>query len=888
MALTGSALAVEGVEDVASPVTTVNQEEIRKMGPVLVTGSLIPTVELITPTALDSYTDEAIKKSGAATVQQLLKLIPSTYGVANFGDSQGNGGDGTAAVGLRGIDGGTLVLINGRRLAPNQFLGRGNVDINAIPVAAIDHIEVLKDGASAIYGADAVAGVINVILKKDFNGVEMDGRYGNTTDTDVSEYSFSFVTGVSNEKSGALVGASYYKSNTLFSYDRERSTPDLADPLQYQLNTSSTGNPGRIGNGQLGTGGIGLIYTGAAGTNPTSTSDFRDFDSTTDRFNFNVFTPAIRPSERWYIFGNAHHQIFDDKLEFFTELSYAHTISFNQLAPTPIVGEAVIPIPATNPFNLFGVDIDAWRYRLLEAGPRTEDNFGDIYRFVGGFRGKVPDRPWEWELAVMYSQDDRLQIQGGDVNQSNLEDALQDTDPATAFNPFGNTGNNATVTDFVTQTLFQRATSRIAQWDARINGDLFEIPAGTVKLAFGGGMFNEVGEYRPDQATKDGNTVGFNQSLPFRGERDVGSVFAEVAIPVFSEEKNIPLFHAFEIRAAGRFDDYSDFGDTENPRVSFKWQPVDETITLRGSYGTSFQAPNFDRLYLTAQGFPEILVPVMAPDGTVYTNGGAFDQPSDGGLFLSDPNLKPQTSDNYTIGVVWEPKMEVLKGLTVSVDYYRIEIHDFFAQSTQFVADNFSPSDINPLTGNPYITVSSAGDLIGLEVPQLNLDLTRTDGLDISAIYEFETDNFGKFTIAGNWNYILTFEQRTAPGNPIIDRLGDFSIDELGFQSVPRLKGDVGMTWEYEDFTFGVTGHYTHSYRDDALAAPADEVVSAIWTVDLQMSYRFPTETTVTFGIINIADEPPPQVFAAFADQYDRDFHDLRQRFWYVAVNQKW
>src|SRR5438105_11269572 len=163
------------------------------MKPVVITGSLIPTFETITPAPVDTYTVEAIEKTGVNTIPQLIQRLPAISGNASFGDSRGNGGDGSAAVGLRNIPGGTLVLINGRRVAPNQLVGAGNVDVNAIPLAAIDRIEVLKDGASALYGADAVAGVVNVIMKKDWNGVEMSGRYGNTTDTDGGEQDYFVV-----------------------------------------------------------------------------------------------------------------------------------------------------------------------------------------------------------------------------------------------------------------------------------------------------------------------------------------------------------------------------------------------------------------------------------------------------------------------------------------------------------------------------------------------------------------------------------------------------------------------------------------------------------------------------------------------------------------------
>src|SRR6266436_1881335 len=179
-----------------------------QLKPTVVTGSLIPTFETITAAPVDVYAIEAIERTGVDSVPQLIQRLPAISGNASFGDSRGNGGDGSAAVGLRNIPLGTLVLIDGRRVAPNQ-----------LPLAAIDRIEILKDGASAIYGADALAGVVNVILKKDFVGSEFSARYGNTFDTDVGEQSYSFVTGTTTEKASILIGGSYYKNNALFSND---------------------------------------------------------------------------------------------------------------------------------------------------------------------------------------------------------------------------------------------------------------------------------------------------------------------------------------------------------------------------------------------------------------------------------------------------------------------------------------------------------------------------------------------------------------------------------------------------------------------------------------------------------------------------------------------
>jgi len=215
-------------------------EQPAKLEKTVVTGSLIPTAETVGATPVSVVSAVELERRDVKAVEQLAKILPSAFGGGNFGSSRGNGGDGSASIALRGIPGGTLVLINGRRVAPNSFFDGSTVDLNTIPLAAVERIEILKDGGSAIYGADAIAGVVNFILKKNYNGSEFNAYYGNTTKTDVGTQNYSFVMGSSDEKSSFLVGGSYFKQNALFSKDRDRSRANLANTSS----TSATSNPG--------------------------------------------------------------------------------------------------------------------------------------------------------------------------------------------------------------------------------------------------------------------------------------------------------------------------------------------------------------------------------------------------------------------------------------------------------------------------------------------------------------------------------------------------------------------------------------------------------------------------------------------------------------------
>lgn len=855
-----------------------------EMKPTVVTGSYIPTAETVNIQPVDTVTAADIERTGVATLELVAKKNVNAVGAGNFGVSRGNGGDGRSEISLRGIPGGTLLLINGRRTA--------NPDLNAIPMGAIERIEILKDGGSSIYGADAVAGVVNIILKKDFQGSEMSARYGNTTDTDVGEQIYNFVTGAVTEKTSVMAGGSYYKVNSLYSADRDRSRPDPTDPAQ----TSPTSNPGRVqattapaGSPLLG----GVVYRGAPGTTGTDPSQYTAFNNATDRFNFGVYTPAIRDAERYSFFGNVEQKILDEQLKFFAEGMYTHSWSYNQLAPTPAVfvnlstptSPGGIVVPASNPYNVFDIPINRMRYRPDELGPRIDENTYDIYRFVSGFRGQIGESRWNWEAAVLFTRDDGVNKQGNDISRTGLESAINSTDPATAFNPFGNRANSKAVLDSIRLDHYTFTRDDLFSVDGKINGVVYDLPAGALAVAVGGEFRNEKGEYTPDSSLIYDNVVGFNGAKPYTGERDVSAGFYEISIPILGGDWDVPGFHRFEINHSGRYEDYSDFGDTYNPKVGFLWKPIDENLVLRGSYSESFTAPTFGDLYTVSQeSYPELRNPVK------YASGDPtyFDQIRT--FYSGNPELEPTTAKNYSAGIVYSPKFA--KGLTLAVDYFRIEQQDVPGSVDQFILDE------NFRTGGPWSPTATYANLIDydpattnyntLYAPTLNLSQRLIEGFDFQVFYELLTDGYGKFTFAPALTYYITFEQENIPGTGMQDRLGDFvdPSQSFGLGSLPRMKGTMPIFWSYKKLEFGVTLNYIGAYLDDVASGFYREV-SDQFTVDLQLSYMLPDDFKVTVGVINVTDEEPPLVRGAFADNYDRDTHDLRGRFIYAGVSKK-
>jgi iron complex outermembrane receptor protein len=903
--------------------------------PTVVTGSLIPTAETVGPTPVDVVSTVELERRAVKAPEQLSKILPSAIGGGNFGSSRGNGGDGSAAIALRGIPGGTLVLVNGRRIAPNAIFDGSTVDLNTIPLAAVERIEILKDGGSAIYGADAVAGVVNFILKKNYTGTEFNAYYGNTTDTDVGTQNYSFITGHADDVSSFLIGGSYFEQNALYSKDRDRSRADITNPA----NTSGTSNPGsfRVRNDARGGG---TLYDPTRAPDDQllvrisedavadqfgryTAADYRPF-TVTDRFPFPNYTPAIRPAERYYFFGNGERQLFGDALKFFAEGSYAHTYTYNQLAPTPFSSTfSPATIPATNFYNPFGIDLTpgTWSYRTVELGPRTDEIDVNAFRIVTGFRGDIPNTRLNWETAFLYARDERQERLGGDFSLNAAQQTMGRTD-TNAFNPFGRQSITPGVLNEISEPLFTRADQEIWSVDARLGGEIWDLPAGPLGFAAGFAHQEDNLRYEPDFPQRSGDLVGFNSDQPLTADRQIYSFFLETRIPILGPDQGIPAFHSFELTLAGRYDHYNDFGEAKgriggtelpfNPKIALRWQPIDESLTLRASYSSSFRAPTFEDLYQApSEDFPELRNPVRAD--VTDPNSPNYIPNFDSNLYPTfeqirvlrsgNPDLQPETAKNYTAGFVYTPPY--VKNLTISWDWYRIEqkgvpnsvdqllLDQNFATGGPFNPNaafaNFIHFDPNPAT-NPGFTY----DLI--DSPTLNLSKRILEGFDVGARYDIPTDNWGTFSILANVSYVYRFDQQNTPDDSLSDRLGDFVDPSQGFGlgTIPRLKGNLGGIWAWRGLEFSATAYYIDSYKDDTVAIGFSRDVDSIITVDLQASYEVldtPYEwlnrTKFTVGVVNVTDEEPPLVVGAFADNYDRDTHDLRQRFWYVQLTKK-
>ena len=563
---------------------------------VIVTGSNIPTAEEVGPNPVDTYRTEDIERLGVRNTTDLLNKLPQEMG-ATINQNIANGGDGAVIPNLRGLlPKETLVLIDGKRVA---IIGSGGtlnggtggaaprtsgVDINLIPFPMIDHIDILKDGASAVYGSDAVAGVFNIFLKHKFRGLEIGGSIGNTnlgSSNDARELETWMIAGTGDDKTDIVIIADAYDRAAIYSRDRNISSNANQDAWGG-FDNRSPNLPGRvnvIANGQLNFYQLlpGVITpTPHAFPNVAASPQYINIfssavpkglsypDGNFQFYNFAALTPSIPAADRQSFYGSFTRDICDKYLEVFADFKYSRSFFDAALAATPFDPDAFkqsngdtfspagISVPIQNPFNPFTV-ADATlpdgtpvstgvRFRgINDAAVRTSKNTFHDMLFDAGVRGQMGEfgdyfKNWNWELGFRYSRNEEENLTGGVVSRAGLRAALLDTDPATAFNPFlGFQGKNTEAAiSRVYVTLHATGQFELPLAYFHLDGDLFNLPAGPVSFAAGLDYHGERWRSDPDSENTSFDTIGSQDFQASKVNRDVWSTYQEVRIPIAS------------------------------------------------------------------------------------------------------------------------------------------------------------------------------------------------------------------------------------------------------------------------------------------------------------------------------------------------------------------
>jgi iron complex outermembrane receptor protein len=888
-----------------------------------VTGSRIKRLDSETVSPVVVLRADDMKAAGFTTVADAIRALPFNNGQALTPTDSGTSfTPGVNSFNLRGLgNNNTLVLINGRRAVPYAapgFNGFQTVfDLNSIPESAIESVEILKDGGSALYGSDAVAGVVNFKLKREYSGVYVSTEVGDYFDTGALLKKAAIVTGgmTASGKTSLFLAASWAEQAAVYArdldYTREADKTSVAadaDPYYYVTgfntaagyhnlqdylndagftdpvsdgwfdNTSPSGYPGRV------------LIAGRYRTfrTPTNAPTTAGSVAATNWYNFQESAGLFPSYENYSVFTSAKHD-FSDNLYGFLEFSFTRTQTESDAAPTPVTLSAeqgltagtTMTIPAYNAYNPWGVDITAGNRRLVELGNRINDVTSDTPRLLVGVGGKLPATgtltDWTWETGYLYSKNTVTNLNRNSVTDYSLQQALngltRQGDGSLRWNPntpqnqrvyfnwFGL--NEAAFADFLAIENPNSSSLEYKSYDISASGSLWQLPAGPIGVSVGAERrMEDLADVQTDlNATS--NIVGGSAGTSSFGSRDVTSVFAEV---------NVPLTRWFEFQVAGRYEDYSDkgFKDEARPKVGFKFRPLDWLI-LRGSYSESFKAPDLAYLYTGSTNTftsSQYFDPVTGESNQIQIR------------VAGNPNLMPETTDTYYVGLSLEPQKGFLRGLNVSVDFVKFEQSNLLAQLTDF----YSYSD--------FLTRAAAGEalfaskvvrdpvnqrLLYIADDYSNISTAEYTGVDFDVSYRWKTAALGRFYVGVAGTYLDSYK---------ID--GD---NIAGSSLTPRFNGNVSFNWIYRDIQWNLFGVY-RGERDGSygLGYFTDPDIDSMYilytlkeqfTLNTSVAYRGFKDTTITLGVNNVLNDTPP------VDPFEGSgttpgVNDPYPMFWYV------
>ncbi len=700
---------------------------------VVVTGSRIRTDPLNQPAPLVTVSDQDIARSGTTSVGDVLQRLTTSGGGLNtklntsgnigFPPDQGGVGAGAATVDLRYLGAKrVLVLVDGIRWV-NESSASGvsaATDLNTIPTSIIDHIEVLQDGASSIYGSDAIAGVVNIITRKRFEGLQFSGYGGQFDQGDGGTQQWSISTGTSTDTLSAFLDLSYVDQNPIHSGDREISafpTPGVGRCTSRCSSATPQGrfifvdpNTGNVQNLALDSGVAGIPLYNPAEAGGPRTDDFHDF-TTADRFNFQPYNLILTPSQRFSVYAQGETRL-TDQASFYLKGLFNNRRSTNQAAPEPLfigpeagngVGNLLdsTPIDVTNPYNPFGFTLNTHTdpttggtdyvvfRRPVEGGPRVFEQDVNTYYFGGGFRGdfRLASRDFFWDLNAAWSRNEADQITHGSYNALKIRNALGPAgrdaagnlvcgvpdasglvaDPIAGCVPLNVFGGEGTITqamlNYIQPVLHDTSEQELRDFTANLTGTIVQLPAGGLDFAIGYEHRKQSGSYQPDAIYVAGESAGV-PSLPTSGEFNVDEYYGELRIPLL---RGVPGADLLQVSAAARTSDYSTFGSDTTTRFGLNWRPVGDLL-LRGTFAEGIRAPGIGELFGTFARFDTTIQDPCSnfttKSATTQANCRALGVPEDyvqanpqiSVVTGGNPVLVPETSDGYTAGLVYSPR----------------------------------------------------------------------------------------------------------------------------------------------------------------------------------------------------------------------------------------
>lgn len=903
------------------------EEEAKKVERIEVTGSRIKRTDVENASPILVMDREAIDVSGQISIGDILQKIPAAGAALNTAFN--NGGNGSTNMDLRNLGSQRLlVLVNGRRWVSS--LG-ATVDLNTIPTSAIERVEVLKDGASALYGSDAIAGVVNIITRKDFEGVELSSYVGeNMSEGDGRQYTAEMTLGTSTDKGGILFNANHTTQQPIWAGDREVSSVGWSSTgmntrLGVNPNTLSAANQAAmIANGYK-TNSVGrydLMAKEGTGT-ATGLDKLRARKAGNgDSYNYAPDNYLVTPQNRNAFYVQGYYNLTDD-LRLVSDFVMTNRKSAQELAPMPVTLGAAFGASASrvdihadniyNPFKqtLFGdasrakaagyatYDPYTLQRRMVEAGSRRYNQNDNTYRGMVGLEGAFGDSSWTWDAHYIYGQNSQDEKTTGLLNLTRINSALgANCTASTSCVPLNLFGGPGTITqdmlDYITFDSIASSGSELKDYAFNTSGELFELPSGFMGLAVGFERREENGYDNPDPLTVTGESSG-NQRDATAGGFRLDEAYAEVSIPVLEN---------LLISPAVRFSDHSSYGNNSTAKVGVEFRPI-EDLLVRSTWAEGYRAPSLSNLFagnsdsylnltdpcntLDSKGNPVTLdlskVPGCAGVPAGYRQANAQIRITQ----KSSPDLKPETSTSQTVGFVYNPSW--LEGAELTVDWYDIEVEDSISRIGHgiIIAGCATGGPASEYCG--MIDRDSNGNVVDLRNALQNQGTLHVQGVDTYMAYRLPETSFGTFKTYLDFSYVTDSE--------ISDE--EYVGVQWGDAGYPRLKGSFGVDWMLGDwdahytarYVHAMTGFNTHVYGDTA----ADGVTERLPTYvihDISMGYNLSDyNTKLTFGVENLfAKEPTPEGidnnFATSTNNFSVTEYDVNMdRFVYFRATMK-
>lgn len=839
-----------------------------KLEKIEVTGSNIKRVDAEGPLPVTVISREEIDRSAAATIGDFVRNLTVNTG-GSGGDGEPNGASaGSAGVSLRGLGmKSTLVLINGRRMANHAFarnLQDTFVDINSIPKGAIERIEVLKDGASAIYGSDAIAGVVNFIMRKDYQGGVVGGSGGKSTEGGLGERSLNISAGfgsLSKDKYNVFATADVFQRDRLllnerkFIGDGDMSRFGIGNPfLSSSAGTWVSVAPqqgflqGQLALVPLGTPTVvrRAAFTTCLGNGFRQTLvPFAPLAFSTGTVCANSTAPYITAFPEVKRLGVLTRGTIElsPTLTSFTEVSLASNESklitqqqsmtnvtqvFDPVTQGSRLFNPTIPVGnASNPFP-FAYQL---RYTFFDVGAREIKQKTDAYRIMTGLNGS--SGAWDWEAAIGNSESKVKEDTANQVDGAALKLAITNN----TYNFLSPTAAQTAAIRISTQ---RNSISKLSFGDAKATTTLGKLAGGDIGFAVGMDARREAINDTPDIAARSGRLLGTGSSIT-NGSRNVVAAFSEMVLP---------LAKVFEAQIAARVDRYSDFGSALSPKIGAKWTPY-ESILVRASYNRGFRAPTLTE---NTQTTSLTLTSVTGIPGGVSV------------IYTGNPNLKPEKSESTTIGIVWDPA----KNVSLSVDWYNIIQRNLVSQNgTAFII-------ANPTLFPGDIVRDAAGAITTIFDRYSNVAKVVVEGVDVEGRWGIMSGTNGRLTLRAMASHLGSFQQPPAINQTITEYAGGNGGPR---GALPRTKGKLGVDYDYAGFAVTVNGNVTSGYAQRRVGpfASTQTRVASQSTVDFSLAYSGFKNVKIYASVVNAGDKQPP--FDASNGFYDSTQYDLRGRY---------